>query len=188
MVVSVSVCVSAGCWCIGGSLRMPRGVRPTWEFLSAPRTVRRLSDEASLRHTCTHICRWRFLFFIPRALPFRACFNALFNLLHYTRLEMRNNAVKRRSICLFAITVRARCMYTWTKVKCLVSYTAVFLLLVPFQRIPPGHDANFFVPWEFWWVFLLFLFVFPRIASDMQSGSFQKEPVSVCETAVILDS
>lgn len=36
--------------------------------------------------------------------------------------------------------------------------------------------------------FLLFLFVFPGIASDMQSGSFQKEPVSVCETAVILDS
>lgn len=79
-------------------------------------------------------------------------------------------------------------MYTWPKVKCLVSYTAVFLLLVPFQRVPPGHDAIFCCSMGIVMFFLLFLFIFPRIASDMQSGSFQKEPVRVCETAVILDS
>lgn len=64
-----------------------------------------------------------------------------------------------------------------------------FLALGPISACSSRARCKFFCSMGIlMFFFLLFLFVFPRIASDMQSGSFQKEPGSICETAVILDS
>lgn len=94
-----------------------------------------------------------------RALPFRACFNAVFNLVHYPRLEMRNDTVKRRSISLFGdnapassaqrFTIRARHMYTWPKVKCLHSSFLAFGLISECTSKARCNFLFFFVPWQF---------------------------------------